>query len=727
MDLENLIEGFENYGWHKDIENKKEELNSFPKSVKKKLEKQIISKIERNTQLRKNTVVIKDLLLLGFALNKNSFDKAVKRIGVLRHSNYLEVSKSPVSLYCKYLINSKELLNLSNIEVLHFTSLINFERGFFELKKLYDSITKELLKIKNKRKKKNQLPESFIKSLLAYSEFVFAKGHTGHPEERIIQGLEYFNKEQILEATSFLVSRWDKLIGIKKKDLYLIDFSLIKSNRIKNILFLASKYKYLCELEIKIESFGFCCDISTNNKILIYSKNNNLGKCECIHNIIANAQRNADFRKFSHDYPNLFTDEKFYSTLKEKFPDSLELKKYPIPRYILKVAEPIINFAFNREEFLLTKEELFQVYHISKELFLLENQIENFKIKEELTIKEFIRLKRIFGLFCYLLTKDIIENKDEDNDELLLNALCQTLSKEQLYNFLSYSNATEADIETFLDIIVWESGFDDFLDLQYTPLLYVDENFLILPAITYMSNLVRNLFKSESKKGNNINKRKTDLYNSLVVQLTGILQNFGFTCLTEIEIKFKNNGKTKSDIDILAIYQKNVFIFECKDSIYSTSSFEDRTVYRAIFKASEQLAYSCTAIKDKEFINSFNKKHNLEIDETFKVFGIILTTNRRFWGLHLNKYPVRNFNEITSLLNKGIWTFGIDENISEKKIWKGEKFQVDDLIRFIEEDKCPHNKIYDSMIETRIEFNNNISIQDFGLVWETYLNKINSF
>lgn len=717
MTLEKIIEELdEKESIH--ISSKKIFKQTIELSKKKKefLIKNIAKEIQTIFLAKGNAKSIIQLLTIGFCVDKTYFFKSLKRIGVLRYSNYIELTKSPIKFYCNHILQLSKIVQLEDHVKDYLQSLIVFELAFRRQIYFHKEITKKLFAI-NKRHKNKSIPLSFIKTLLGYSELIYnTKGSIKKKND-----LDSFSRELILEGTSYLVSRWNSLFGLSERDLLnpIIGTEII--NSINTLLLLSIKLRLLKEAEINIESLGYQCIKDEKSNIYFKHPDLRFWKSGDLNAILNQSQGNSDFLKLKANLPHLTTNNDIYEYIFKSFPDTLSIKYHPEKRYVLKIAEPLLEYIFSKDT-TPTFEEIANLNSLSKELLFVGNQMEEFHLKDKLTVIEFIRLSRLFGMLYNLISKKIVAS--EKDQTVLFNALCFIIGEEEFYSYFDYSKATSENIDSFIDLITWDADGGDFLDIQYTPLLYIDGRFVVLHGIIHFSNLVRNLFITQAKKGNNLNQKKTANYNSLVNKFVEVLDSFGFTTLIEQKISFKTEKKTESDIDILAIKDGNIFIFECKDSIFSVTPFEKRTIFNAFSKASSQLEYAHSALKDSDFLRVFNQTHNLSIKPNDNLYGVILTTNRIFWGLHINDYPVRSINELISLFETGKWIAGTLEKREEVKIWNNQKFEVQDLIEFIDKEDCPHNTLYDSMYPTEYELDEKIFITKFGLNIEEQIERL---
>jgi Holliday junction resolvase-like predicted endonuclease len=152
----------------------------------------------------------------------------------------------------------------------------------------------------------------------------------------------------------------------------------------------------------------------------------------------------------------------------------------------------------------------------------------------------------------------------------------------------------------------------------------------------------------------------------------------GYTVLTNR--KFTYNSQ-KGEIDLLVYTDTEILFIECKSPLAPTSMFEIRASYEHIEKANKQLDNILNAFSDRRFAKQFLSQFGLKyLNQNYRT--CILFGNRIFSGYRYSHHPIRYVYELNTLLTTG----KITSNVGEWKIWKGEYYTHEDLIRFLDED-----------------------------------------
>lgn len=153
-----------------------------------------------------------DFINLSLYIDKEYFLENLKKIGILRHSSYLN-SKNPVSGIAKNILLYEDIYSLTAVEKNYFNSLVNFEIIYKELNKINCAINKEIfLRFKVSKAQiigTRKFELSKLKALLSINESNFLTLKSGNRSICDLDDYEFYSKEEISEAISFLVSRYN--------------------------------------------------------------------------------------------------------------------------------------------------------------------------------------------------------------------------------------------------------------------------------------------------------------------------------------------------------------------------------------------------------------------------------------------------------------------------------------------------------------------------------------
>jgi hypothetical protein len=199
--------------------------------------------------------------------------------------------------------------------------------------------------------------------------------------------------------------------------------------------------------------------------------------------------------------------------------------------------------------------------------------------------------------------------------------------------------------------------------------------------------------------------------------------------ITKTNVNYSFNG-VKGEIDVLAVIDDCIFIFECKNSLHPCNPFELRTTYDYIQKAANQLNRFCDLWKQESFRQYLVTKIKAGNPLPSQLCMCIVTGNRMFSGLREQGHSVRPIHELCNIIRTGeisldLYDFS-DQRLAREsvsiKLWKKDRFSAEDLLNYIQEDSL-HKCYFNSMekFEYSIRLNKNLLVQ------ETYLLNLDSF
>jgi hypothetical protein len=679
-------------------------------------EKEILELI--GLELEKNRIGrATDFIYLGILNNKDRFLNKLRKKGILRHTSYVN-NRNPLPSLSKRLIENKKLFALNENDEDYFRSLNNMDIFHKEYSKLYRDTIEQIVKLRNSNKKKRskkELPKSIIKTLIVYNELNFLKEYY-RTEDHDIGKLEYYTKEHISEAISFIISIWEDKFELDEWDLTLVDYKFLKSKEIESLIANGCLLKLFQEIEIDIECVGYKVN-KVDDVLFIEPQTEDFGKSTDLSFIVHEFQSYSDYENLKKELSEYYSYEDLIDRTKKSFDEFVELKHSPYKRYVFKIPDIFLKKFCAPELQLFFREELFIIERIQKELLIPYHEFKQFKIKGNLTLAQFINLFKSF-IFINAISSYYLIKKMEEDEVTVINSICPIFKEDAIYYLLG--NIEKEDVVTdFLDILTWEAGIDKYLDLQYKPIIYIDGYYCLSPSIITKSNTIRNIFPSESKSGNLLMKEKNKNYDKLVDKINKTLKSIGFQVWTEIPVKFSLKGKEQSDIDILAIKNNFLLVIECKDTINPTDSFEYRTTHNHIIKAKDQILYHLKAIENSSVKSSLKNNFKIDLSEVNKICPLILLSTRRPWGFELEKIAIRNIHEFIAFLTKGKWYYNFgNEKPIELNVWEGEKLKINDIENFLSTNFKPHNFILKAMIAKYLNFNDKILIKKYALGME---------
>lgn len=397
-----------------------------------------------------------------------------------------------------------------------------------------------------------------------------------------------------------------------------------------------------------------------------------------------------------------------------EFKDNFYIEEKPYKRIVMKF--PILKVKELISSKQLLYEEKIQMHSIQKELFIDLKKITEIKFYKNICLFDVIKLQRFFtilffALFEYIETEKLLDSK------LFWRSIIPSFDKIYFLKILEdLFGQTKAN--DLLDLLSWNPNSNKIFDIQYYPILNID-NLIVLPlGILCNSNLTRNVLQSTNYRFDS-----DDSNDPIGKLLEESLKSV--SSLVKRNFSYNYQGKN-GEIDIIAIIENQLFIFECKNSLHPTSSFELRTSYESIKKGVKQLNTFQTLWKEEDFKNYISRRINLSIP--IQIYRCIVTGNKMFGGWQAEGINVIPIHELINVINTGkisVKEFDLGEQTLEGitfKLWSKDNFNVNDIIDYIENNSL-HQCFFLSM-ETQKQ---NIHIGSVNITKNRYMLNMEKF
>jgi len=636
--------------------------DTFPKPTKKELETN--QKVMKESIAIGNYLVARNSLFFGFYFDRDKTLEIIKKKGLFKYSKYVS-KKCIVSSLAQELLDFSRTIGESSFLIVNYlTSVINLAFLHPAFNELHIFIF-----LKYHQFNKSYKSKSLIKTLIAYVDFLFLSN------DKLVSvndpmDIASRTNEEIGEAASYLIFLFSERFSTSHKDTLFVADEYIKSGEIFKLIIATCFILDYKEFEVYVHSFNYKC-ITNGDNLKIIPISEDFEKSIQYGYIRSQIQAFNDYKDFKNaasieDIANeLLKNEKL--TIFE-IKDTLGHK-----RYTLNIPEPIYEVIIDKilKPVSLFKEEVIYLTKLFKEQLLVFDDLKNIIIRDNLSVFEFFRIRRLFYLFYLLFSKEILKREKKDIN-IVFRSIIPVYSEKDFYKFVGKITSKE-NLDTFLDIVCWEPGLNGLFDLQYNPIVFLDGYFILPLSILAHSNPIRNMYASEYKKDNKslLSDGKVD---KLVNKLNSSFKNAGVNSFTETSFK-------KTDIDVFAILDDTLFIFECKHSLQPTSAFDLRTSHDYIRKAEKQLDYLKSEYESGNLIPFIVSKYKLDLSHIKNSIFCIVVSNRLFNG-NAFRYPVRNIFEIENILTEGI----IRTNKGVFRIWENKMLSLIDLLKFFGEE-----------------------------------------
>lgn len=628
----------------------------------------------------------------------------------------VEVRKQGVFRTSKYNYNNKiikAIINdLKNLNVFHLDDN-DYIESILNLISMANDVRSEKEKIVATLKSK----KNFFKTMLAFGELAFVEllYEEDIAEQDITQIKFSRNKESILESISLICKYYQELDMASDNDSGLIDKNPDKFFY-RNVIFKAFKIRTFNEIEIKLDLFDYKATISDNNIIIT----NDIFELAKVHGYTKFNTRQDSLLKqlYLENKENTVSLIEFYDMYWEYLhPKSplYDVKNSPMKRIRLRI--PSFN-EFNKfDSNSVFREEVSLLYQTFMENY--NQELTNIEILEGVTVFDILKFQRAFFKVSRIYLKSLIDYGYDKDDlfEISLQSILPSFTLNDLITNASYFSGLNTEIcEKIINhITVDMKGEDEFIDIQYSPIIKLDKYYLVLPTVLSSSNLIRSIaFRNNVHLSifNNTDFMINNLENAFKAQDFKVKKDFEF-------------GRDQIEIDLVLYKDKELFLFECKNPYHPVSDFELRNTYDHINKAFLQVEKFKSIIADnnsfKNFIHQLNKfGFNIDLNNVNVNYGII-NANRALTGFTKNNIRVYHANELINFVNEGKF---ICYNV-EYSSWEKDEFDVKDLLNYLDGKVC--NDLWESFKPyhySLIYREKSIELHSFNLDYEFFKQNI---
>lgn len=644
----------------------------FDVPLKKELKE--LTKTLENAITTGNFLVARNSIIVSIYFQYDETFSLIRKKGLFRYSKYINRRCSVKNLASEIITICKSLNLLANEEEQYLNSIINYS----SIIDSYNSFDKFIL-AEIKSFERDFPGKSLIKTLLSSIDFLFLSNYFPHSRDDL-SNVSGRTKEELSSAVSFLLYFYTERIKSQGFDTSSVSEEYVETGRIQRLIIPVCYHLDFREFEIMIDHFGYKC-LTSEGKLLIKPSFDSFEKAIRLGYIRTELQRVND--RMSDNYESASIEELVNEISKDtQFFRLVDTNNYQ--RYRVEIPEPIFDFLI--EKFIkpdkLFKEEMGYLSSIFKEQLLRLEDLERINIKDDLTLAEFMKIRRVF-ITLYLLFAKEIYKIDKVDTGLVLRSLIPVFPEKTFYELIG-KLLPDSKIDSFLDVTCWEPGIETILDLQYRPILFFDNQFLVPLSVFANSNTIRNLYASEYKQ-NNTGILRDGKIDPLANSLMDSLSEASLNCYSQTPIGI-------TDIDVFAVYENVLFVFECKHSLHPVSTFDLRTTNDYIKKAEKQLDLIVLDFQNGTLLKKLERKHNIRLNQIEKIQGAIVLSNRLLNG-NIFKYPVRNIREIDNMLNRGTMK---TEN-GTFWLWKDKRLSLEFLLDYFSSNNKLINLFFDSL------------------------------
>lgn len=640
--------------------------------------KQIVSNLKQLIFEGKSAQAIA-LAKHGLSVNEFQFLTELRKNGIFRCSTY-----------------DFQFQNLQPLidEVLSEKTISDYARNYFNSVKLLTIIGRSVQRIFKDLIK--ELDQGTFKSYLVSLDALFW-------EIEISNGIHSnssrfsLSREEIASAFSFLFFQANEKHKIDTSQLNEVDIKSIRDKYFLNKLSNFHKITEFREIEILVDYFEYKVT-RRNNKIVVEAPDEKFEMSISLGYINSQNQNIAD--SISSIMEQLDSGGTFLTKVCLELAIKLKneifhVKNNPTKRIVMKFSSSDEIFKVITNNNLFAEEEII-INLISKELFLDLSQIKQIKFYKDLSLFDVIKFQRFFAVLFHAFFA-YVSSENLTNSKLFWRSILPVFKKDELLTVLGYF-FEKTKVTQLLELLTWDSSSANVFDIQYQPILGINEWRIIPIGILSKSHLARNALQSTRYRFDS--EASDDPIGKILEDALKPISSF-----VQRNFSYSFNGR-KAEIDVIAVIDNHLFVFECKNSLHPTSPFELRTSYDYIKKGSNQLSYFSAFWEEETFIDYIATKTKTKSLTTLHT--CIVTGNRMFSGWKEQGHSIRTIYELQNFISSGkisAQLLDLDVKTLDTQaisLWKGTVFSADDLVDYIDKDSL-HNLYFDSMIKTEAE------------------------
>ncbi len=558
----------------------------------------------------------------------------------------------------------------------------------------------------------------FLKTVLSIAETKFSdllKFFDERPEKPYIDVLFHNNRESILTAASYLVQvHRESTKPLKLRYSNSIDEST-NHEFYYNLFEAAFAITNYLEAEIKVDFYDYEVGVDkTQKKISV----DNIG----FETAKSYGYLKTNLRALSQarTYEAITTSKSYYKLLEEFWDaDSKEeqsivytIKYQPEERIVLKTI--LAEYGHKSNIFSHDypfKEEQMQMLTLIDENY--NSDIFTTKIYKNFTCFDLFKLQRYFGFVAFIYKKacEKLKSNGHPNPELIRKrSILPVLDKDELVEiFYNITGKPLSECEGLLDELANKKpATDEVIDLQYKPILTIENRYLVMPTVFAYSSLWRSLAISEKVHFSVFGEHDhmiESVSNSMSLQGFKVQQDFDFG---------------EDEIDIAAVHGEHLFLFECKNPYHPVNDFELRNTYAHLVKGFSQLEKFKNRFRERQVLDQFLRNLKIEPKTINEVHYGVINANRALSGFTKNGFRVFHANELINFISSGEIISGADKY----SCWKASSFDVRDLISYME-----GKVLTNDMIDCKMPIPFSVRFRNYSICFRTFqydLSEINS-
>ena len=509
-----------------------------------------------------------------------------------------------------------------------------------------------------------------LKTVFVMVNSLLYHGWFKDPEADSLDGRHY-SSEEYAEAVSLILRTYASLFTVRDDSFNKVDPEAVRANAtVYNRLLLAAirvtKFK---EAEFFIDGLPYRADLK-GETVTISSIDPDVERALRLGYIQGQGQAMIRYLSLQEDPAVSMRDLVDGGFERGKLDKVLELVDEPVRRLRLRLpAIPQIFADFFGTDDLL-KDEMEMLLSLDVDNFGTIGDL-LFPLTDRVTSMDIFKVQRYFNFISCAYQKRLTAFADPaERGQLTLTSTLLILPHDALLEQLKLIFGNEEKCREIIAMLRMNPE-DAHLDLQYQPFVDIGQHYVIAPHVVAASNFVRNTIVANRLRQSAIGPK-----DRMVHAVADALRSAGFEVATDFDLKI---GGRELELDVVAMRDGSLFVFECKNAYHPVSVHEMRNSWDHIRKARVQLDTRRDVLGDPVRQDQLLQKLGWKCDGPCDVHTSIVIANRAFHGASLNGHPIRQAHELINVLTTG--RIVADEH--SLSFWLGDEFQVDDLIAYL--------------------------------------------
>jgi len=593
----------------------------------------------------------------------------------------------------------------------------------------YASFTELFIAALSRRQKfENDLrsaPPELVRSVITLSEHQFA----GLEPRRVLAPNSLFSHsrsdisaEQFANGSSYILTTYNRLMGIRSINLRPLGNSSVLPEAFESLIIEALKLFSLDEAEVDIFRAGHSCKRRDAATWLIEPPTEALGRAVELGHIETKMQEIIRHTRMGNEQIARFETFSEYWFKHAGGPLFVFAEK---PMRRLRLELPSIHARALGEELLLKDIIFFEEQELLAgtcyELVTRVDDIRAFPITKNLTLWDILIISRTFRLLAYGWNHTLRQERNR-NQLPFLNSAFPIVPIDQLYALLTAFGIDQEKARQYVELFTWDvRQRDSYADLQYRPFIRIEGEVIVPLSLHTSSNLFRNVLLTQQRRlssGTQPDLVTTHLHDAIAEEYDDVAK----------DVKFRFRGE-QSDLDVVFRLGTTLFIFECKNTLNPSSSFEMRASLDQLDKAALQLDRAKRLWNVSEFRSLLENKLGFKLDGVTRVETAVVLSHRLFSGASYHQHPVRHLHSLVHFILAGDSSLSFGEQRYTHRHWLGNKLTDTDLIAFLSDDSPLYNLFWRSqsreehqidygtahLVRPRFPLDTNVLAKQFGV------------